>query len=525
MDSITSVDEIITRSARLYGSRIAYCHDGETLNFRQLAHDADHLAHRLRLFGVTTGEPVAVLLEKSLNFIRALAAILRTGAIYVPVDPGNPDDRVRYILRDSGAMHVITTSPSLPRMLALVDPNVRFICVDDPAENALGQRLGRRTQRLVEANDLAYIIYTSGSTQMPKGVAIRHKSLLNYIRETVKMYRFDEHTRVLCVKSFSYDASLTDIFCPLYSGGAVYLMDERLIFPAVIEDKIQRYGITHISCTLPVFKLLAHKSAFDPKVYSTMKTMSIGGDIVMPEAFHRIRSKLPGIRLFNRYGPTEATVACCTYEVTGKTVFNQRIPIGKPHGNVRFRAVNKRGEPIGVNEAGELFIGGVQVMAGYWKSPELTAKVITDVGDGLRYFKTSDLVTLDANGDYVFVRRVDDVVKKNGYRISLDEIEAAIVRAGLADECVCVFIPESEESDLRRAKIVAYLKTDGAREPDQETRKKLHLLLPKHMVPDIIVHTDIIPKELSGKPARQVLKRNFLDGIKPSDTHAGATQP
>ena len=126
---------------------------------------------------------------------------------------------------------------------------------------------------------------------MPKGVAIRHESLLNYIRETVKMYGFNERTRILSVKSFSYDASLTDIFCPLYSGGRVYLMDETLIFPQVIEDRIQRFGVTHLSCTLPVFKLLAQKGSFRPSIYATMRTMSVGGDVVMPEAFHTIKSE------------------------------------------------------------------------------------------------------------------------------------------------------------------------------------------------------------------------------------------
>ncbi len=131
----------------------------------------------------------------------------------------------------------------------------------------------------------------------------------------------------------------------------------------------------------------------------------------------------------------------------------------------------------------------------------------------MTYYKTSDLVTLNANGDYVFVRRLDNIVKKNGYRISLGEVEAAIVRGGIADECVCVFIPGEGNGDFNRPKIVAYLRTDGTGKPDQETREKLHLLLPTFMVPDILIYIEKIPKELSGKPARQLLKRKFLDGI------------
>ena len=348
---------------------------------------------------------------------------------------------------------------------------------------------------------------------MPKGVAIRHESLLNYICETVKMYGFNECTRILSVKSFSYDASLTDIFCPLYSGGRVFLTDETLIFPQVIEERIQRCRVTHLSCTLPVFKLLAQRGTFRPGIYGSMKTMSVGGDVVTPEAFHRIKSKLPRVRLFNRYGPTETTVACCTYEVTGETDKNKSIPIGKPHENVRFKAIDEQGREIGENGTGELFIGGVQVMEGYWRAPELTAKVISKSEDGMRYYKTSDLVTLDENGNYVFLRRVDNIVKKHGYRISLEEVEAAIVRGGIADECVCVFIPEDDKRDFSRPKIVAYLRADATGEPDQEIREKLHSLLPKFMVPDILIRLEGIPKELSGKPARQLLKRKFLDRI------------
>ena len=208
--------------------------------------------------------------------------------------------------------------------------------------------------------------------------------------------------------------------------------------------------------------------------------------MVMPEVFHKIKGKLPRVRLFNRYGPTETTVACCTYEVTKGTDPNKPIPIGKPHKNVYFRAINEQGEKISVGETGELFIGGVQVMAGYWRAPELTAKVLSKFEDGLTYYKTSDLVTLNANGDYVFVRRLDNIVKKNGYRINLGEVEAAIVREGIADECVCVFIPGEGNGDFNRPKIVAYLRTDGSGRPDQETREKLHRLLPNFMVPDIL---------------------------------------
>ncbi|MGC2112348.1 MAG: hypothetical protein WA655_22710 [Candidatus Korobacteraceae bacterium] len=148
-------------------------------------------------------------------------------------------------------------------------------------------------------------------------------------------------------------------------------------------------------------------------------------------------------------------------------------------------------------------------MAGYWGAPELTAKVITDsFGDGLRYYKTSDLVTVNEDGDYVFLRRLDDVVKKNGYRLSLNEIEAAVLQGGLAEECVCVFLPE--ESGDGRARVVACLKSAGGPIPEHEMRERLRPLLPLHMIPDLFAHVTNIPREPSGKPARQALKKEFL---------------
>lgn len=512
MAHIESVGDLISRSATLYGKRVAYLHNGATLTFGQLARDADTLSHQLRSLGVSTGEPVAVVLDKSLDFIRALAAIVRAGGIYVPVDAGNPDERIRYILRDSTAQYVVTTSASVSRLSPLAGDRVRFISVDRLEHKLPSERVASEEHRPVRGDDIAYIIYTSGSTHMPKGVAIRHDSLLNYIRETVRMYGFNQHTRILSVKPFSYDASFTDLFCPLYAGGRVYLLDESLIFPQIIEDRIRHHGITHISCTIPVFTLLAQKGRFRRDVYATMKTMSVGGDVVAPGIFHSIKSKLPRVRVFNRYGPTETTVACCTYEITGNTDPSRPVPIGKPHRNVCFKVVNERGKAIGVGESGELYIGGVQVMAGYWRAPELTAKVIASCEDGLRYYKTSDLVTLDENGDYVFVRRLDNIVKKHGYRINLTEIEAAIVGAGLTDECVCVYIPGDDTRNASRSKIVAYLRVEGTVERDQSAREKLLTLLPRFMVPDILVHTEQIPKELSGKPARQLLRQMFVDG-------------
>lgn len=511
MAPISTVDQIISRSAELYGQRVAYEHNGMTLDFVQLAHDADQLSHELKLAGVIAGEPVAVVLEKSLNFIRALAGILRAGAIYVPVDAKNPDDRIRYILRDSGVRYIVTRSESESRLADLIDPGVRLFLLDRPLHVSLKSSIQNREpeRRHKPDTNLAYIIYTSGSTHMPKGVAIRHESLLNYIQETVRTYGFDNKTRILCVKSFSYDASLTDIFCPLYAGGTVSLTNEGVVLPPIIEEKLTRHSITHISCTPAVLRLLAEKGSLLPKAYATVKTMSVGGDVVSPRIFKRIQDRLPHIRLFNRYGPTEATVACCTYELAKKVSESEMIPIGKPHKNVHLRAIDQHGRPIGVNEIGELYIGGVQVMAGYWGAPELTAKVITDsFGDGLRYYKTSDLVTVNENGDYVFLRRLDNIVKKNGYRVSLDEVEAAILRGGLADECVCVFLPE--ESGGSRAKIIAYLRSAGGTIPEHKMREQLRLLLPAHMIPDFFAYVSSIPKELSGKPARQALKREFL---------------
>jgi D-alanine--poly(phosphoribitol) ligase subunit 1 len=511
MASINTVDQIFSRSAELYGRRIAYEHDGMTLDFAQLADDAKRLSRELRMTGVTAGQPVAVVLDKSLNFIRALAGILSAGAIYVPVDTKNPNERVRYMLRDSGVRHIITVSASAARLADLIDPGVRLFLLDNPLhvplkstipdpESACGHRRGA---------DLAYIIYTSGSTQVPKGVAVRHESLLNYIEETVKTYGFDSDTRLLCVKSFSYDASLTDIFCPLYAGGVAHLINEGVVFPPVIEERLLRHRITHISCTPAVLRLLAERGSLSPEAYATVKTMSVGGDVVPPRTFRRIQDRLPHIRLFNRYGPTETTVTCCTHELTEKVGEHEVIPIGKPHKNVHLRAINQDGEPIRGNEVGELYVGGVQVMAGYWGARELTAKVITDsFGDGLRYYKTSDLVTVNENGDYVFLRRMDNVVKKNGYRVSLDEVEAAFLRGGLADECVCIFLPE--EPGGSRAKIVAYLRSAGATIPEHEMREQLLVLLPAHMIPDFFVYVSSIPRELSGKPARQALKRQFL---------------
>ena len=509
--SLTTVDQVVSRGAELYGGRAAYEHDGSTLDFVQLAYDADDLSRRLKIVGVTAGQPVAVLLEKSLTFIRALAGILRAGAIYVPVDTRNPDDRIRYILRNSGVRHILTTAAGAARLTGLIDSGVQLLQMDRPPNVCFGGTATRHEAAPLPGlgTNLAYIIYTSGSTHMPKGVAIRHDSLLNYIQETVRTYGFDTNTRLLCLKSFSYDASLTDIFCPLYAGGTAYLANEGLVLPPIIEEKIARHRITHISCTPAVFRLLADSGSLSPKVYATVKTMSVGGDAIPSRMFRKIQDKLPHIRLFNRYGPTEATVTCCTYELVNKVNDNEAIPIGRPHNNVHLRAIGQHGKPIGVNEVGELYIGGVQVMEGYWGSPELTAKVITaSFGDRMRYYKTSDLVTINEEGDYIFLRRLDNIVKRNGYRISLDEVEAAILRSGLADECVCVFLPE--EASGSRAKIVACLQSAGATMPEHEIREQLRLLLPAHMIPDFFAPVSSIPKELSGKPARQVLKKRFL---------------
>jgi amino acid adenylation domain-containing protein len=515
--NISTVDDILKINSLRFPDKTAYQYHNETITYRQLERLSSDLSNFLRGLGVEGNTPVVIFMEKSLEFIISIFGVLKNGSFYVPLNTEEAVNRLSEILDNLGAAVVITKTEHIKKIGQCAVNNInnlKIVLINDiynkareipypvhtwkPDIDKYPESISKKSH---DHESVAYIIYTSGSTGKPKGVIISHQSLLNFIEVTVGMYDFNEQTRIISLKPFYFDASLTDIFCPLYAGGTIIIAGKMDLMPRVLKKIIIAESISHLSLTPVIVKLLADNAVFNPGQFSALKTISFGGESIAAKYIIELQRNLPRVRFINRYGPTETTVAVSAYEIMHNLKRDDIIPIGKPFKNTEFYAVKPDGGFIGTGDIGELYIGGVQVMKGYWNDPALSEKVlINNLISNKVLYKTGDLVTLDRDGNYVFYGRVDDVIKKDGYRINLLEIESAIKKNPDIKDAICLFLPDDDSPQI----ILVVCVTKNISKT--ELRKKLLQQIPAYMIPDVIIFMPEIPYTPTGKPDRKRVK-------------------
>jgi acyl-coenzyme A synthetase/AMP-(fatty) acid ligase len=355
-------------------------------------------------------------------------------------------------------------------------------------------------QRSLDNERDVYFIYTSGTTGFPKGVRVQEGAFRHAVVNAAEVLGLDDTTRALCVSSFHFDGSYGNLFPTLVAGGALVIpRREELLYLKRFYSSLQDDGINHTSFSPSYLRLLLSGRGLPALAGSQLRTMALGGEECVAEDVARLWELLPGLRVFNRYGPTETTIAVTTYEVTPADVASGRVPIGRPHPGVSFWLVGDDGALIDKpNRTGELYIGGKQLMRGYWGDDNLSESVLRrDVVPGEIVYKTGDLVYRDTRGLYVYVGRSDDVVKRNGVRISLSEVALALRRVEGVAGAVCLAIASSD-----RLAIAAFVATAVT---EAEVRDGAKDFLPPSMVPDELVLVSSLPMTPSGKVDRQRL--------------------
>jgi amino acid adenylation domain-containing protein len=458
--------------------------DDETLTYAQLYERVAATAAGLCSLGVGSGDRVAIRLPNSVPFLSVALACLWRGAPFVPISVDDPTGRVERILTDND-----------PALLVSLDH-------DGVAPHELLSTGGAVPDRAEDPERDAYMIYTSGTTGSPKGVRIPVASFGWSISATAEGLGLGLSTRSLCVSPFHFDGSYTALFPTLLAGGCVVippreqLLFVRRFFRAVLQDRI-----THTSFSPSYLRLLLASSKLGDLAGSGLRTMGLGGEEVLAADLAALWDVLPDLRVFNYYGPTEATIEVTTYELDRSTIGSGVIPIGVPHRGVRFYLADPTGRLIEESDrVGELLIAGNQLMRGYWGDPALSDKVLRhDVGAGELVYETGDLVSRDAQGRYVYCGRADDVVKRRGVRISLAEV-ARVLRAGDGvSGAVCV--PVDLEGHLGLAAFV-----QGG--PDVTPGKLLDsaaVQLPSTMLPERVFVVDAFPLTSSGKVDQRAL--------------------
>jgi amino acid adenylation domain-containing protein len=466
-------------------SRPAAKDDTRELTYADLQAEVSALAAGLAARGVRAGDRVVLQLPNSVDFIVAALACMWLGVMFVPVGAADPLARVAGVVEDCQPT-LLLTNPAIDEpyrgavdVTAVLDPSA------PPAA-------------LAEPGDLpAYAIYTSGTTGTPKGVVIGRRALATAAWSWVEMVKLDSETRAMCVSPFHFDGSFSTLFPTMTGGGSLVIpRREALLFPRYFFRKVASERITATSFSPSYLRLLLASPHLGSLAQSDLRILALGGEACSASDIANLWDAAPQLRLFNRYGPTETTIAVSHFEITRDVIARGgAVPIGQPHPDSSFHLVDGDGRLVDEpDRVGELYVGGAQLMAGYWGAPDLTAQVLrTDVVPDRTVYRTGDLVRRGADGNYVYVDRADRVVKRNAVRISL--VELSEVMRGLPGVTAATCVAFDNDGGLG---IAAFVVSATPATP-LDLRRAASEQLPATMLPDSIHVVDTLPMTSSSK--------------------------
>jgi amino acid adenylation domain-containing protein len=481
---VTVIDQF-REQVRLRPDAAALSFDGTVLTYAQLSERVDALAAELRANGAGPEQLIAIRMERGIDLIVAMLAVLTSGAAYLPIDPAYPEERTKFLLEDAKPLLVLesATHVALPAERRL--PAGRYAGIlpagarEEPGP-AGSQRSGRQdagAPRCAPRCDLAYVIYTSGSTGRPKGVLIEHRGVTNFAAAFAEVMQITPESRFLQFASLSFDASVSEIFATLTKGACLVLAKREALMPVQpLVDTIRRERVTAALLPPSVLALL------DPAGLPSLRVIASGGEACSAAIASRWGAH---VRFVNAYGPTEITVAAtCDPDTDG-------LSIGRPLANTTAYILDTRNQPALPGVAGELCIGGAGVARGYLDRPELTAErfIENPFGPG-RLYRTGDRARFRQDGRIEFLGRLDGQVKLRGFRIELGEIEATLERHDAVADALVIVRDEQ--------RLVAYVVTTDV-VATSDLRAFAARALPDYMVPSAIVALERFPLTAHGK--------------------------
>ncbi|MDQ3185271.1 MAG: amino acid adenylation domain-containing protein [Pseudomonadota bacterium] len=524
--SYCALHQFFIQAAQRYPERTAVIEPGAgSITYGELAALSDRVRDRVchndlpDVPGLRKGDRVGIYMRKSIDTIAIIYGILKAGGVYVPVDPGAPPARNAFIMHNCAVKLIFTEhrfETCLRDELQQLGSVPEFFAIERTGGGKdLDQALehGGCSQPVAvdtvasEPGDLAYILYTSGSTGNPKGVTLTHENAVSFVNwcsdvlEPVETDRFSSHA------PFHFDLSILDIYLPLKHGAALVLVAEEIgKDPVRLAPLIAEQRITCWYSAPSILGLLAQHGNLAHHDYSALRLVLFAGEVFPVRHLRALTTLLPKPRYFNLYGPTETNV-CTFYELSlpipeARTV---PFPIGKVCAHLAGKVVDESGRELPAGEGGELCIRGSGVMKGYWALDEQTACAFLPDGSD-RWYRTGDIVVEAGDGNYTYQGRRDRMVKRRGYRVELGEIEAGLYRHPLIKEAAVVATSD-EEAGIRIKAFLSFLETKLTKRPSViELKRFCSENLPLYMIPDEFVWCEILPKTSTDKIDYQRLK-------------------
>jgi amino acid adenylation domain-containing protein len=515
-------------AARLPENEAVRC-QGQTLSYAQLERVTNRVARALQAAGVRRGDRVGIYVHKSPASVIAVFAIMKAGAVYVPLDPKAPARRLAYITRNCDVQHLLTSPDKLARLAEFYTEgtpvHTLFLMEDkERAATALPEHVRVVTWQEIQSysdgrlpspgtieTDLAYILYTSGSTGDPKGVMISHRTILTFIHWACATFALGPADRVTSHAPLHFDLSTFDLYATIKAGGTVVLVPEaHSVFPIQLAGLLQDEQITVTYMVPSIYALMVNHGNLAGHDLSALRLVLFAGEVFPIKYLRELVRAIPQADYYNLYGPTETNV-CTYYKVQPRDLepaCTQPVPIGIACENMEVFSVDEEGKRVTEpGKEGELWARGSCVAQGYWGDPEKTARGFVANTFQPHFseiaYRTGDIVTLDEDGvNWRYIGRRDHMVKSRGYRIELGEIEAALYEHPAVNDAAVVAVPD----ELVGNRIHAFVApVNGNSVSDKELQLHCRRALPPYMVPEAIFLCDELPKTSTGKVNRTLL--------------------
>jgi amino acid adenylation domain-containing protein len=528
------LQETVRAQAEGRPERTAIVFNEQTITYAELEQTSNRLARVLKEAGCRKGDRVGILVPKSIPAIVGMLGVLKADGIYVPLDKASPASRLskivhscepKYILAESVADGPIATLLADNQMrgsfgVGLLASRSQINGVIDPAFtwDDLNAMPSTGPECASRPEDAAHILFTSGSTGIPKGVVITHSNVVHFIRWATRYFDMAPEDRISCHSPLHFDLSTFDIYGTFMAGAELHLLAPKMsLVPHTVAEFIRRSRLTQWFSVPSVLKYMAQFNVVQFGDFRSLKRLLWCGEALPTPTLMYWMKRLISVAFTNLYGPTETTIASSYYTVPRCPESEaSRIPIGQACDGEELLVLDESGNSVETGEIGDLYIKGAGLSPGYWRDPEKTASVFLTDAEGQRMYKTGDLARRDAAGLFDLRGRTDSQIKSRGHRIELGEIESALCSLGLLRECAVVAVPTDGFEGMTICS--AYVPIpDGVDVKPWCLRERLSNLLPAYMVPSQWMAFDALPLNMNGKIDRPSLVQRFAAGMPSSD--------
>ncbi|MBQ9629943.1 MAG: amino acid adenylation domain-containing protein [Synergistaceae bacterium] len=499
------VTDYLDHTAETYPDKPAFIDRKRSISFRELQNEAHHIASEIIALGLWK-QPVVVYLNKSVECIAAFEGVTYSGNFYSPLDTKMPPERIHKIIDRLKPSAVITDSEHKSEAEEFSE-GAHVILYDEAQKNAINYEGIENAKNRIIDTDILYVLFTSGSTGIPKGAIISHRNLIDFTEWLAEKLHFNNETVFANQSPFYFSMSVVDIYQALRAGGSDFIVPEILFNqPAKLMHYLDEHKVSYINWVPSILQFISALKALNRPHLSSMKTISFGGEVFQTKHLNRWMNEYPEVKFVNLFGPTETTDTCTYYEIARHFDDNEMLPIGYSCRNKECFLLDENDTPVTKPEIlGEICVRGSGIGYGYYNDPENTAKAFVQNPLNTAYpeiiYRTGDLAKYNEYGEMVYVCRKDFQIKHLGRRIELGEIEAAVSAVDGIEDCCCLY-------DSENVKIVLFYAGDT---DNTKLNNSLKVSLPDYMLPGRYIKLEQMPLNLNGKIDRQKLKE-FMKG-------------